>query len=135
MPLQDAFFIMNLIHGNSEVTFIDNILTVKLVGAFNEFDILKVNNSIKAALEDLNSQKFYMLVDDRELEGLTPEAYQVIEENIGWLDKQNLIAKAFIMKSLIQESLDDHFVPSKKKQNTRAFTDEASAIAWLKTQK
>lgn len=126
---------MNLIHGDFEVTFDNTILTVKLSGSFNEFGTLKLTECIKSNLESLNGQKFHMLVDDRELDGFTPEAYQVIEENNQWLDTQNLIEKAFIMKSLVQESLDDHFVPSKKGQNTKAFADKTSVIAWLKNQK
>lgn len=125
---------MSLIHGKFDVTFDNDILTVKLKGGFNEYGTRELTNLIQSKIESLNGQKFYMLVDDRELEGFTPEAYQVIEKNNHWLNQQSLIAKAFLMKHLIQESLDDHFIPSKKGQNNKAFTDFNSAIAWLKMQ-
>ncbi|NMP30864.1 hypothetical protein HII17_04745 [Thalassotalea sp. M1531] len=125
---------MSLVHGDFEITFDNNTLMVKLSGSFNELGTLKLTDLIKNNIENLNGQKFYMLVDDRELDGFTPEAYQVIEENNHWLGQQNLLAKAFIMRNLVQESLDNYFIPSKKGQNTKAFTDMASAIAWLNTQ-
>jgi hypothetical protein len=77
---------------------------------------------------------FCMLVDDIELHGFTPEAYQVVEESNKWLNGQCLIAKAFLTQSLVQEELDNYFVPSKKEQNAQVFCELETAINWLKSQ-
>jgi hypothetical protein len=75
-----------------------------------------------------------MLVDDTKLNGFTPEAYEIIEDNNKWLNRQNLIAKAFLMEGSVQAELDSYFIPSKKEQNITVFTELESAITWLKDQ-
>jgi len=90
--------------------------------------------AIKEKIKSFQGQTFCMLVDDIEFKGFTPEAYRVIEENNKWLSEQSLIAKAFLMRSIVQEEFDDYFVPSKQKQNVKAFCKFETAIAWLKSQ-
>lgn len=125
---------MGLIHGDFEVSFIESILVVKLIGSFNEFGAIELTAAIKEKVKNLQGLAFCMLVDDIELNGFTPEAYQVVEENNKWLNKQSLTAKAFLMRSHAQEVLDDHFVPSKKEQNVKVFRELETAIQWLKSQ-
>lgn len=125
---------MNLIHGDFEVSFIGNILLVKLIGSFNEFGAMELTTVIKQKVKSLQGLAFCMLVDDIELHGFTPEAYQVVEEYNKWLNKQSLAAKAFLTQSLVQEELHDYFVPSKKEQNVKAFCELKTAIQWLKSQ-
>lgn len=89
---------MGLIHGDFEVLFIESILVVKLIGSFNEFGAIELTAAIKEKVKNLQGLAFCMLVDDIELNGFTPEAYQVVEENNKWLNKQSLTAKAFLMR-------------------------------------
>ena len=124
--------VMSLIHGDFEVSFIENILVVKLIGSFNEFGAIELTAAIKERINSLQGLTFCMLVDDIEFHGFTPEAYQVVEENNKWLNKQSLTAKAFLMRSHVQEELDDYFVPSKKEQNVKVFCELETAIQWLK---
>ena len=125
---------MSLIHGDFDVSFIENILVVKLIGSFNEFGAMELTAVIKEKIKSLQGVTFCMLVDDIELNGFTPEAYQVVEESNKWLNGQCLIAKAFLTQSLVKEELDNYFVPSKKEQNAQVFCELETAINWLKSQ-
>jgi hypothetical protein len=125
---------MGLIHGDFNVSFIENILVVKLIGSFNEFGAIELTAVIKEKIKSLQGLAFFMLVDDIELHGFTPEAYQVVEDSNKWLNEQRLIAKAFLTQSLVQEKLGNYFVPSKKEQNVEVFCELETALEWLKSQ-
>lgn len=125
---------MNLIHGDYEVTFIDNILIIKLIGSFNEYGAKELTEVIKERVESFQGKAFCMLVDDIKFHGFTPEAYQVVEESNKWLNMKNLIAKAFLIKNAVQQELDNYFVPAKKEQNVKVFYELETAMKWLKKQ-
>jgi len=125
---------MGLIHGDFDVSFINNILVVKLIGSFNEFGAIELTAAIKTKIKSLHGLTFCMLVNDIDFHGFTPEAYKVVEESNNWLNKQGLIAKAFVVKTCVQEELDSYFVPAKKEQHSKVFCELETAIKWLKAQ-
>jgi len=125
---------MNLEHGIFTVTIDTNIIIVIMKGSFNEFGARALIDSIKAKIKNFNGAKFSILVEDLELEGITPEGYKEINKYNEWLNNQNMIAKARVANSSLMLDIDHRLIPAIQKQNLKIFEDVPSAIEWLKLQ-
>jgi len=125
---------MNLEHGIFTVTVDTNIIIITMKGSFNEFGARALIDSIKAKIKSFKSAKFSIIVEDLELEGMTPEGYKEINKYNEWLNDQNMIAKARVAKSTVTLDIDNRLIPAIKKQNIKIFEDVPAAIEWLKRQ-
>ena len=122
------------IHGEYTALLNGNIIESKLVGSFNEDGFSAYANAIKEHVVTLNGNAFAMLIDNSELEGGTPEAYIVFEEYSKWMSNQAVIAKAYLISSLVQKDIMLQRTPELKKQNVEFFTERQTAIDWLAKQ-
>lgn len=121
-------------HGSFEVRQENNILFCKLSGSFNEHGIQGYINTIKQCFIDSNGTPLGMLIDNLAFEGGTPEAYQVFEQYNQWLNHQPIVAKAFIVNSVITKEIMLKQSPALKKQNIEFFKQEGEAFRWLNAQ-
>lgn len=125
---------MNREHGLCFVTIEDDIIFLKAIGAFNLEGMVKANNDVGLIIENLNNNKFKLFVDYSELEGVTPEAFEKLNDFNIWLNKQNMVAKAVVINSAITLSILDHRSPARSLHNDKNFEDREEALNWLKIQ-
>ncbi len=119
------------IHGRHQVELVGNILQVKLIGSFNDEGVRAYSLSVQQAIEHLKGQPFAMLIDDLDVEGGTPEAFEELDKYNLWLATKPIIAKAFIIKSLALKEIILERTPALKNQEIAFFEDHVSALAWL----
>lgn len=122
------------IHGDFELSLTDNILQIDLKGSFNEAGALALTTEIKDKLRSIQDKPIYIIVNDKELVGITPEGFAILEKYNQWLNSKNLVAKAMVVNSSIIQDIDKRYIPSSTKQNIKFFTDLESARSWLKLQ-
>lgn len=91
---------MTLNHGDFEVSVDGNIIIVELKGSFNEYGAKALTEQIKATIETFAGVPFSIAVNDLALEGITPEAYEQLNNYNSWLNGQNMRAKAMIVAML-----------------------------------
>ena len=120
-------------HGDVSFTVEKNIIIAKFKGAFNEFGAKKYTDGIKQIVDNFNGERFSILINNLDIIGGTPEAYEELEEYNKWLNNQNLIAKAMVISSVAALEIIDHFSPSRKVQLKQTFQNEKEALDWLKT--
>lgn len=118
-------------HGDVQIILKNNIIVATLVGSFNENGAINYTEKVKDLVKILNGKEYAILVDNSNMEGGTPEAYQVLEEYNQWLNQTNLVAKAMIVKTLITTDLIKSLSPSINLQTVRSFHDKKSAMKWL----
>ena len=122
---------MNIEHGEVIITTHNNIIIVKLIGGFNEFGAKKYTNGVKELVANFNGENFSILINNLEMEGGTPEAYDELEQYNKWLNTQKLTAKAMVISSIAAAHIIDHLSPSRKLQRCKSFDNEADAMHWL----
>jgi len=125
---------LTLDHGQNIITAKGNLIHVTLRGAFNEYGARDVARQAKSIVERLSPDRFTILINMLNLEGATPEAFTVSNEFNEWLNKQNMIAKAIVIKSESIKAIDQQWVPAKKGQNIEYFENEEDAYRWLEKQ-
>ncbi len=121
-------------HGGHSIVVNGNIIVLKLTGAFNEYGVFKFTQDVKGVIESFNGKIFSILVNNLELLGGTPEAYAELEKYNKWLNNQNMVAKAMVIKSSATLGIINSLVPSIKLQNMKDFDNKYEAIEWLKSQ-
>lgn len=125
---------MSVKHGNIDVKVQGSIIVTKYVGQFNSAGLLDELAKLQAAIDGLNGAPFAILVDDLELEGGTPGAYEALNTfNLGLADLP-LVAKATVIQSNLKLKIIDSRVTARQQQNHRAFTDRDEAMAWLQSE-
>lgn len=124
---------MNGQHGEVKICCENNIISATLIGSFNEEGAIKYTEGIKNIVKNLEGQKYAILVDNSNMEGGTPEAYQVLEKYNQWLNNTNLVAKAMIVKTLITTELIKTLSPSINLQATKTFKNKKVALKWLQS--
>ena len=125
---------MGIEHGESSVTIDGNIISVTLLGAFNEYGLQEIANALKHTIEGLQGRKFSILVNALEFQGATPEAYVELDKLNAWLNTQNMMAKALLITSDSTLNIIKTRIPSIQSQKMEVFDNKADAIAWLKAQ-
>ena len=120
-------------HGSNQVSIQDNIITITLIGSFNEYDFKDIAQKVKQAVAEYNGKQFCILVNDVQLFGATPEAYEELEKLNQWLNTQKMIAKAIVISpSSLLDTIKTR-VPAIRDQNVKTFEVEEDAICWLKS--
>jgi hypothetical protein len=125
---------MNQEHGTFTVTVDTNIIIAKMEGSFNEFGARALIKAIVDKIEKFNGEPFSIIVEDLQLEGITPEGYEELNKYNEWLNGQNMIAKARVANSAVILNIDSVRIPTVKKQKIKEFNNVPDAIEWLKLQ-
>jgi hypothetical protein len=89
---------------------------------------------LKTAISAFKGRAFVMLVDDLNVEGATPEAFEELDRFNAWVNKKNMVAKAMLIRSTVMLKIIDKRVTSRKHQNIQSFADRSEALAWLEGQ-
>ncbi len=121
-------------HGTTDVKLNANVIEAVFCGSFNEYAIRVYAKKVRDIIVALEGAKFAMLVDDRAVEGGTPEAYNALNEYNEWLNTQALVAKAFVIDSGMTKSILKKRTPALDQQNVAYFEDIEQAREWLHTQ-
>ena len=107
---------MTLEHGESFITIDHNIIILKAKGSFNKYGISKLYKKLSLILNDFHEDGFKLLFDLIDVEGGTPEAYEVVNTFNIWLNDKNLVAKALVTNSpLIKPFLSRGLLPESLK--------------------
>ncbi|MBO9489566.1 hypothetical protein J7384_04240 [Endozoicomonas sp. G2_1] len=122
------------IHGEFEVSLDGNIICCKLSGSFNEQGSLAYQKQTKDLILSFDKQPFGMFIDIVDIEGATPDAYSSLDIDHIWQLSRPLIAKAYLVKSLVYRDIFMRQSTVLEQQNSQFFTNKAEAIAWLKQQ-
>ncbi|MEP4888714.1 MAG: STAS/SEC14 domain-containing protein [Aliiglaciecola sp.] len=85
----------------------------------------------KQLITQFEGKAFCMLIDIREMEGLTPDGYNMIDNFNQWVNTQNLVAKAIVVSNDVVGKIVSSRVPELKKQNVKYFEDIQTAIKWV----
>jgi len=125
---------MDLRHGKCSISVDGNIITVKAIGAFNTEGIVKAIEQLESVIENFCQKEFKLLFDYTETEGGTPEVFDKINECNIWLNSQNMVAKALVIRSATNLDILESRTPARKTQNTKVFDDITAAMNWLKLQ-
>jgi len=123
---------LNIEHGENTIIAKENIIHITLKGAFNEYGAIDVSKKTMEIIRNFNQKRFMLLVNLLNLDGATPEAFNISNEFNEWLNSQNMVAKAIVITSQVIKAIDQQWVPSKVVQNVEYFDSEDDALRWLK---
>ena len=121
-------------HGRSYISVDGDIITVKAVGAYNKEGMIKTIEQLESVINSFNQKEFKLLFDYSQAEGGTPDVFDIINECNIWLNSQNMVAKALVINSSMHLTILESRTPARYLQNSKSFSDKASAVNWLKTQ-
>ena len=122
-------------HGEVQFSRLHGCIIVStLIGSFNGAGARVYVQGIKRIINSLHGEPFAILVDNSDMHGATPEAYEELERYNQWSMQKNLVAKAFIIPSKATIEIVKSHSPSITRQNIKSFKDKASAIEWLEEQ-
>jgi len=122
---------MNLDHGEFSIQVKENLITLSLIGEFNEYSTRAYAAEIKSLVESFQGAPFLILVNNLNLVGATPEAYTESNKHNEWLYTTSMIGKATVYPNTFLADVDASRVSSKKYLNCRNFTNISKAKAWL----
>ena len=122
---------MSVEHGEFSISLEGNIIKTKLMGSFNEFGAKRYTEAVIEVVKQLEGKPFAILVNNLELFGGTPEAYQVLEEYNKWVNQQHMLAKAFVFNAAILATIMKNMSPSMKADNIQMFKTLEDAESWL----
>jgi len=118
-------------HGEYFIEVKDGIIWLTLKGEFNVESVNAYDKEIKTLVKGMQNTGFLMLINNLNLIGATPEAYQESNKHNEWLAGQNLIGKATVYPSDFLKTIDSKMVPSKNKINHEVFHTIEQAKHWL----
>lgn len=121
---------MNIEHGRYSVLVKNNVITTYLRGSLNEYTVKKMIQELKAHVLERQGAPVFLLVDDLELDGITPEGFAEIDSYNIWLVDKNVVAKAVVTKMDIQKCIDVHWIPNMY-SDTHYFNHSKQAWEWL----
>jgi len=122
---------MSVEHGEFSISLEGSIIKTKLMGSFNEFGAKRYTEAVIEVVKQLEGKPFAILVNNLELFGGTPEAYQVLEEYNKWVNQQHMLAKAFVFNAAILATIMKNMSPSMKADNIQMFKTLEDAESWL----
>jgi CTP:phosphocholine cytidylyltransferase-like protein len=125
---------MNQEHGKNIISVEGDIIISKIIGPFNVEGVNKSITDLKTVVDSFCQNKFKLLIDYIDAEGVTPEVYEKINECNIWLNSQNMVAKALVTNSNVALSILESRTPARSSLNESVFNDKANAIIWLKSQ-
>lgn len=121
-------------HGTIDVELLDNIIVTRYIGLFNQEGLTAEIAKVRKAIDSLGGQPFAILIENDELEGGTPEAYEALNDFNLSLAHLPLVAKATVMKSALKLRIIEERVTARRQQNKQEFTSKEDALAWLRSE-
>ncbi|WED23871.1 hypothetical protein L3Q72_21805 [Vibrio sp. JC009] len=118
-------------HGLFSIRVEGRMVIGAVSGSHNEFDTAAVTDELRKAVESLNGSPYVELIDARELEGVTPEGFAVIDKYNRWESENGLIAIAFVARNTVLPMIVKHYLEMTQASNMKAFSDIEEARQWL----
>jgi len=118
-------------HGEFQLSLEGCFITSTLSGCFNEKGAYAYTHALRALIESLNGARFVILINNLNVEGGTPEAFDILDLHNQWVSEQNIVAKAIVCHSQALIHIMMSRVPSVKQQNLAMFTSLSEAKIWL----
>ncbi|MCL1141208.1 hypothetical protein [Shewanella gaetbuli] len=122
---------MSVEHGEFTIAVEGRVIKSKMIGSFNEYGAHRYTCAVIEIVKSFNQQPFAMLIDNSELLGGTPEAYQVLEEYNIWVNQQNMQGKAFVFPAAIMATIMKNLAPSMRADNIKIFSSMSDATNWI----
>jgi hypothetical protein len=122
-------------HGVYSVVLKGNLLSITLIGSFNELATKSACLQIQAKVDSLNGKAFGVLFNCTGYEGSTPAAHKISNDYFSWVNKQNCLAWAAVYHHAIYAEMAKNEQPAMFEcQNRLEFYDIESAKLWLANQ-
>jgi len=118
-------------HGNHTIEVRGNTIILTLFGEFNRQGALSYIQNMKDTIVQFAGQPIVILVDNTQLTGATPKAYEESNNYNQWLATQNVLAVATVYSSEVFNIIDKTRVTNKKHLNYKAFSTSEEAQQWL----
>jgi len=113
------------------ISYNDGIITSKLYGVFNGRSAEEYRERLFKLVMGLNMKPFALLVDISEVEGATPDAFDMVKHIVNRLPEMGLIAKAYVYKGPVIRGMMFQRIPELKHMDYLFFTDFDEASQWL----
>ena len=122
---------MPKILSSSKISYENGVVTSRLYGAFNEKSAEDYGDRLFKLVIGLNQRPFSLLADISQVEGATPEAFDILKRIIKRLPDMGLIAKAYVYKEPVIRGIMFQRIPELKSMDYLFFTDIDEASSWL----
>jgi hypothetical protein len=133
--MSNEVFLLMHEHGTFSVVLEGNLLSITLLGTFNDIATLSACQQIEAKVESLNGQAFGILLNCIGYEGSTPDAHKISNKYLLWLNKSNYIALATIYsQNIYADIVKNEQAALSELKSRREFTDVQEAKLWLISQ-
>ncbi|WED21318.1 hypothetical protein L3Q72_11815 [Vibrio sp. JC009] len=119
------------IHGSHHIEISNDIITLELIGDFNEYGMSSALKSVSEAIEKLSGKNYCILVDSSRYTGGVPDAYEEVNLFYETGDITGLSAVAIVHSNNLLAIIDSRYIPSLEKQQVKTFSDKKSALCWL----
>ena len=116
------------------ISYENGVITSKLYGIFNERSAEEYREHLFKLVMGLNMKPFALLADISEVEGATPEAFDMVKHIVNRLPEMGLIAKAYVYKGPLIRGMMFQRIPELKHMDYLFFTDFDEASQWLSSE-
>lgn len=120
------------IHGEVSIKLDKNIILVTLVGPFNDGGVNNWTEQLKTQIELFSDKPFFILMNNTDDVGFTPEASIISNRFNLWLNKQQMVVKAIVQPSSLAREMNLRNIPALEIQRIRYFDTQEEASSWLK---
>jgi hypothetical protein len=124
---------MNDAHGDIDFKLDKNIVCVTLIGPFNGAGVVEWTQKLQQIIIGFEGKPFFVLMNNTDYEGFTPEAFQIADDFNFWLNDQTMVVKAIIQPSLLAKEMNIKNIPALAGQRIEYFDNKHDAISWLRT--
>ncbi|MHC6646034.1 hypothetical protein ACYTPF_05670 [Alteromonas sp. HB246098] len=116
---------------NASISHANGIITTKLYGTFNESSAESYRAELFKLVMGLKGKPFALLADISQVEGATPEAFDMVKHIINRLPEMGLVAKAYVYKGPVIRGIMYQRIPELASMDYLFFTDNEEASQWL----
>ena len=116
---------------NASISHTNGIITTNLYGIFNESSAESYRAKLFELVMRLKGKPFALLADISQVEGATPEAFDMVKHIINRLPEMGLIAKAYVYKGPVIRGIMYQRIPELASMDYLFFTDNEEAYQWL----
>jgi len=120
-------------HGKFELYLTGEIFIVRFFYNWNLEGAKAFCSKYETLVKESNLKKYGVMSDLRHFEGGTPDAIDFFEGIADRAKANGQVARAMIMDSGLKEFIISQVDKDKKRFQTRAFSDETEAMAWLES--
>lgn len=113
------------------IRYDNGIITSELYGVFNKSSAEEYREHLFKLVMGLNMKPFALLADISQVEGATPEAFDMVKHIVNRLPEMGLIAKAYVYKGPVIRGMMFQRIPELKHMDYLFFTNIDEASLWL----